>query len=75
MNHEPGFHLSRNENLSKGWGPPLCSRCSFAKSIGSIIKAAGGDRTDSARQPARAPPQRGPDHKVSQIHKVYTRLV
>ena len=19
----PGFHLSRNENLSKGWGPPL----------------------------------------------------
>ena len=23
MNHEPGFHLSCDENLSKGWGPPL----------------------------------------------------
>ena len=23
MNHEPGFHLSCDEHLSKGWGPPL----------------------------------------------------
>ena len=23
MNHDPGFHLSCDENLSKGWGPPL----------------------------------------------------
>ena len=23
MNHEPGFHLSCDENLSEGWGPPL----------------------------------------------------
>ena len=25
MNHEPGFHLSCDEHLSKGWGPPLFS--------------------------------------------------
>ena len=25
VNHEPGFHLSCNDHLSKGWGPPL--RC------------------------------------------------
>ena len=23
LNHEPGFHLSCDENLSEGWGPPL----------------------------------------------------
>ena len=23
MNHDPGFHLSCDEHLSKGWGPPL----------------------------------------------------
>ena len=23
MNHEPGFHLSCDEHLSEGWGPPL----------------------------------------------------
>ena len=23
VNHEPGFHLSCDENLSEGWGPPL----------------------------------------------------
>ena len=23
MNHEPGFHLGCDANLSKGWGPPL----------------------------------------------------
>ena len=23
LNHEPGFHLSCDEHLSKGWGPPL----------------------------------------------------
>ena len=22
LNHEPGFHLSCDENLSEGWGPP-----------------------------------------------------
>ena len=26
LNHEPGFHLSCDENLSKGWGPPLLDR-------------------------------------------------
>ena len=26
MNHEPGFHLSCDEHLSEGWGPPLSSR-------------------------------------------------
>ena len=25
LNHEPGFHLSCDENLSEGWGPPLPS--------------------------------------------------
>ena len=25
MNHEPGFHLSCDEHLSEGWGPPLKS--------------------------------------------------
>ena len=30
LNHEPGFHLSRNENLSKGWGPPLTAPCELA---------------------------------------------
>ena len=25
LNHEPGFHLSCDPNLSKGWGPPLRS--------------------------------------------------
>ena len=25
LNHEPGFHLSCDENLSEGWGPPLYS--------------------------------------------------
>ena len=25
LNHEPGFHLSCDENLSEGWGPPLSS--------------------------------------------------
>ena len=23
LNHDPGFHLSCDEHLSKGWGPPL----------------------------------------------------
>ena len=23
LNHDPGFHLSCDENLSEGWGPPL----------------------------------------------------
>ena len=23
FNHDPGFHLSCDEHLSKGWGPPL----------------------------------------------------
>ena len=23
LNHEPGFHLSCDEHLSEGWGPPL----------------------------------------------------
>ena len=26
LNHEPGFHLSCDENLSEGWGPPLLRR-------------------------------------------------
>ena len=26
LNHEPGFHLSCDENLSEGWGPPLTTR-------------------------------------------------
>ena len=26
MNHDPGFHLSCDANLSKGWGPPLPDR-------------------------------------------------
>ena len=25
LNHEPGFHLSCDEHLSEGWGPPLSS--------------------------------------------------
>ena len=25
LNHEPGFHLSCDEHLSEGWGPPLCA--------------------------------------------------
>ena len=23
LNNDPGFHLSCDEHLSKGWGPPL----------------------------------------------------
>ena len=23
LNHDPGSHLSCDENLSEGWGPPL----------------------------------------------------
>ena len=26
VNHEPGFHLSCDEHLSEGWGPPLKTR-------------------------------------------------
>ena len=25
LNHDPGFHLSCDENLSEGWGPPLAA--------------------------------------------------
>ena len=34
LNHEPGFHLSCDENLSEGWGPPLS--CTNAKQIRQI---------------------------------------
>ena len=31
MNHEPGFHLSCDANLSKGWGPPLDAQAQWAE--------------------------------------------
>ena len=37
LNHEPGFHLSCDENLSKGWGPPLWYFCPSDQSITGVI--------------------------------------
>ena len=31
LNHEPGFHLSCDENLSEGWGPPLSARNTYCQ--------------------------------------------
>ena len=31
MNHDPGFHLSCDEHLSKGWGPPLIEMADLIK--------------------------------------------
>ena len=33
LNHEPGFHLSCDEHLSEGWGPPLSWDKTVHKSI------------------------------------------
>ena len=32
LNHDPGSHLSCDENLSEGWGPPLLSVTVVSKS-------------------------------------------
>ena len=39
LNHEPGFHLSCDENLSEGWGPPLSSFVSSSISP-SVVRTA-----------------------------------
>ena len=33
LNHEPGFHLSCDEHLSEGWGPPLWPPSTFGRSV------------------------------------------
>ena len=38
LNHEPGFHLSCDEHLSEGWGPPL-TQCGHSPEIHPILKA------------------------------------
>ena len=42
LNHEPGFHLSCDENLSEGWGPPL-------------LDSPGAEATRSFPRPIRFP--------------------
>ena len=39
MNHEPGFHLSCDEHLSEGWGPPLITA---AEQVEAVLPAAAG---------------------------------
>ena len=36
LNHDPGFHLSCDENLSEGWGPPLTWE-QYAFEIGNCL--------------------------------------
>ena len=43
LNHDPGFHLSCDENLSEGWGPPL----PIVERICSVRRSAGRSRVRS----------------------------
>ena len=48
LNHEPGFHLSCDENLSKGWGPPLFR---FQKLLIDVTCATASSRMDPSHIP------------------------
>ena len=65
MNHEPGFHLSCDEHLSEGWGPPLKSRAIFDRY--NIINEqelldAGDQLVEYLAQQAQAVPARRRPH-------------
>ena len=54
LNHEPGFHLSCDENLSEGWGPPpdigacanyrKCSHLTGMLVVLSAVRKKGGPK-------------------------------
>ena len=53
LNHEPGFHLSCDENLSEGWGPPLWESQEQFDKFGEVLvptlQAAGVTATPVVR--------------------------
>ena len=46
MNHDPGFPLSCDEHLSKGWGPPLVAIVALA--LAQILTVAACENSDSS---------------------------
>ena len=52
LNHDPGFHLSCDENLSEGWGPPLFTFSEFLErppkpgSVSGFVRLAARGASD-----------------------------
>ena len=53
MNHDPGFHLSCDENLSKGWGPPLYAAVRRSVYVEGLSERAAARRFGLARETVR----------------------